>query len=43
KVTEILRSKMDDSLSTIHVERDRGINNLILSAILLRIATAKLE
>ena len=34
---------MDDSLSTIHVERDRGINNLILSAILLRIATTRLE
>lgn len=34
---------MDDSLSTIHLERDRGINNLILSAILLRIATTRLE
>lgn len=34
---------MDDSLSTIHVERDRGINNLILSAILLRIATTRFE
>ncbi|XP_043520738.1 helicase POLQ-like [Frieseomelitta varia] len=43
KVTELLRSKMDDSLSTIHVEKDRGINNLILSAILLRIATTRLE
>ncbi|KOX69175.1 Helicase POLQ-like [Melipona quadrifasciata] len=43
KVIELLRSKMDDSLSTIHVERDRGIHNLILSAILLRIATTRLE
>ena len=34
---------MDDSLSTIHVEKDRGINNLILSAILLRIATTRFE
>lgn len=34
---------MDDSLSTIHIDRDRGINNLILSAILLHIATTRCE
>lgn len=34
---------MDDSLSTLHIEKDRGINNLILSAILLSIATTRFE
>lgn len=43
RVTELLKSKMDDSLSTIHIDRDRGINNLILSAILLNIATTRCE
>ncbi|XP_071878783.1 mutagen-sensitive 301 [Bombus fervidus] len=43
RVTELLKSKMDDSLSTIHIDRDRGINNLILSAILLHIATTRCE
>ncbi|XP_015186066.1 PREDICTED: helicase POLQ-like isoform X2 [Polistes dominula] len=41
KVKELLISKMDDSLSTLHIEKDRGINNLILSAILLSIATTR--
>ncbi|KAI4487507.1 hypothetical protein M0804_005656 [Polistes exclamans] len=43
KVKELLISKMDDSLSTLHIEKDRGINNLILSAILLSIATTRSE
>ncbi|XP_047356162.1 helicase POLQ-like isoform X3 [Vespa velutina] len=43
QVKELLISKMDDSLSTLHIEKDRGINNLILSAILLSIATTRFE
>ncbi|KAL2744268.1 helicase POLQ-like isoform X3 [Vespula maculifrons] len=43
QVKELLMSKMDDSLSTLHIEKDRGINNLILSAILLSIATTRFE
>jgi hypothetical protein len=34
---------MDDSLSSLHIESDRGINNLILSAIQLNIATTRSE
>lgn len=34
---------MDDSLSTLHVNKDRGINNLILSATLFSIATTRSE
>ncbi|KAK2579380.1 hypothetical protein KPH14_003244 [Odynerus spinipes] len=43
QVRELLMSKMDDSLSTLHIEKDKGINNLILSAILLSIATTPTE
>ncbi|XP_076626865.1 mutagen-sensitive 301 isoform X2 [Colletes latitarsis] len=43
KVKELLLSKMDDSLSTLHVNKDRGINNLILSATLFSIATSRSE
>lgn len=34
---------MDDSLSTLHIDKDRGINNLILSAILFSMATTRYE
>lgn len=34
---------MDDSLSTLHIDKDRGINNLILSAILFSMATTRHE
>lgn len=34
---------MDDSLSSLHVEKDRGINNLIISAIQLNMATTRCE
>lgn len=34
---------MDDSLSNLHVDRDRGVNHLILSSILLSIATTRSE
>ncbi|XP_017875050.1 helicase POLQ-like [Ceratina calcarata] len=43
RVIELLKSRMDDSLSTLHVERDRGINNLLLSSVLYSIATTLLE
>ena len=43
KVKTLLMSKMDDSLSTLHVDKDRGINNLILSATLFSIATTRSE
>ncbi|XP_061931993.1 helicase POLQ-like isoform X1 [Apis cerana] len=43
KITELLKSKMDDSLSTLHIDKDRGINNLILSAILFSMATTRYE
>ncbi|XP_031836797.1 mutagen-sensitive 301 [Nomia melanderi] len=43
KVKELLMSKMDDSLSTLHIDRDRGINNLILSATLYSIANTRSE
>lgn len=34
---------MDDCLSTLHVNKDRGINNLILSAVLSSVATTRSE
>ncbi|KAG7204711.1 hypothetical protein KM043_005125 [Ampulex compressa] len=43
KVKELVVSKMDDSLSTLHEQTDRGINNLILSATLLSIAKTRAE
>ncbi|XP_014480295.1 PREDICTED: helicase POLQ-like isoform X2 [Dinoponera quadriceps] len=43
KVKDLLISQMDDSLSSLHVENDRGINNLILSAIQLNMATTRCE
>ncbi|EFN77230.1 ATP-dependent DNA helicase HEL308 [Harpegnathos saltator] len=43
KVKDLLTSQMDDSLSSLHVENDRGINNLILSAIQLNMATTRYE
>ncbi|CAL7945074.1 unnamed protein product [Xylocopa violacea] len=43
QVIELLKSKMDDSLSTLHLDKDRGLNNLILSAILLSIARTRFE
>lgn len=41
QVKDLLTSQMDDSLSSLHVENDRGINNLILSAIQLNMATTR--
>ncbi|OXU31363.1 hypothetical protein TSAR_014936 [Trichomalopsis sarcophagae] len=43
KVHELLRSKMDDSISTLHIEKDRGVNNLIISSVLLSIATTRAD
>lgn len=34
---------MDDSLSSLHIENDRGLNNLILSAIQLNMALTRSE
>lgn len=41
KVHELLTSRMDDCMSTLHLEEDRGINNLILSSVMLEIATTR--
>lgn len=38
---QLLTSRMDDCLSTLHLEEDRGINNLILSSILFSIAATR--
>lgn len=35
KIKELLSSKMTDSVSSIHTEKDAGINNLITSSVLL--------
>ncbi|XP_012216296.1 helicase POLQ-like [Linepithema humile] len=43
KVKELLMSQMNDSLSSLHTENDRGMNNLILSAIQLNMATTRSE
>lgn len=40
---DLLTSQMDDSLSSLHIENNRGINNLILSAIQLNMATTRSE
>ncbi|XP_078051698.1 mutagen-sensitive 301 [Augochlora pura] len=41
KVKELLMSKMDDCLSTLNIESERGINNLILNATLFSIAKTR--
>lgn len=43
KVEEMLTSKMDDCLSTLDKEIDRGINYLILSGILLSLVKTRQE
>lgn len=43
KVKDLLISQMDDSLSSLYIEGDRGLNNLILSAILLNMASTRSE
>ncbi|XP_039302244.1 helicase POLQ-like isoform X2 [Solenopsis invicta] len=43
KVKDLLVSQMDDSLSSLYVENDRGLNNLILSAIQLNMASTRSE
>ncbi|XP_011871560.1 PREDICTED: helicase POLQ-like [Vollenhovia emeryi] len=43
KVKDLLTSQMDDSLSSLHTENDRGLNNLILSAIQLNMALTRSE
>lgn len=40
---DLLTSQMDDSLSSLHIESDRGLNNLILSAIQLNMALTRSE
>lgn len=40
---DLLTSQMDDSLSSLHIENDRGLNNLILSAIQLNMALTRSE
>ncbi|KAF7995969.1 hypothetical protein HCN44_007936 [Aphidius gifuensis] len=43
EIEEMLTSKMDDCLSTLHQETDRGINYLILSGILLSLVKTREE
>ncbi|XP_058790306.1 helicase POLQ-like isoform X2 [Phymastichus coffea] len=43
KVRELLSSKMDDSISSLHEEKDRGINNLIISSVLLSVASTRAD
>ncbi|XP_011645819.1 helicase POLQ-like [Pogonomyrmex barbatus] len=43
KIKDLLTSQMDDSLSSLYIENDRGLNNLILSAIQLNMATTRSE
>ncbi|XP_070528849.1 helicase POLQ-like isoform X2 [Cardiocondyla obscurior] len=43
KVKNLLTSQMDDSLSSLHIENDKGLNNLILSAIQLNMALTRSE
>lgn len=40
---DLLISQMDESLSSLHIENDRGLNNLILSAIQLNMASTRSE
>ncbi|KAG5328374.1 HELQ Helicase, partial [Acromyrmex charruanus] len=43
KVKDLLISQMDDSLSNLYIENNKGLNNLILSAIQLNIASTRSE
>ncbi|XP_036138316.1 helicase POLQ-like isoform X2 [Monomorium pharaonis] len=43
KVKNLLTSQMDDSLSSLYVENDKGLNNLILSTIQLNMASTRSE
>ncbi|XP_012054135.1 PREDICTED: helicase POLQ-like [Atta cephalotes] len=43
KVKDLLTSQMDDSLSSLYIENNKGLNNLILSAIQLNIASTRSE
>ncbi|XP_014224131.1 helicase POLQ-like [Trichogramma pretiosum] len=40
-VSDLLRSKMDAATSSLHEDIDRGINNLIISSVLLNIANTR--
>ncbi|XP_066600630.1 helicase POLQ-like isoform X2 [Prorops nasuta] len=42
-VKDLFASKMDDCLSSLHMEKDKGIHNLILSAIFLSITSTKFD
>ncbi|XP_053594792.1 helicase POLQ-like isoform X2 [Microplitis demolitor] len=41
KVRELLRSRIEDCVSSLGTEENRGINNLILSSVMLSIATTR--
>ncbi|XP_043472655.1 helicase POLQ-like isoform X1 [Leptopilina heterotoma] len=41
KIRTLVTAKIEDILSSLHTEQDRGLNNLILSSVLLKIATTK--
>ncbi|XP_014219348.1 helicase POLQ-like [Copidosoma floridanum] len=43
KVRKLLSSKMNDTTSSLHTEVDRGINNLIISSVLLSTVTTRLS
>ncbi|XP_051169312.1 helicase POLQ-like [Leptopilina boulardi] len=41
RIRTLVTAKIDDVLSSLHTEQDRGLNNLILSSVLLNIAKTK--
>uniref|UniRef100_A0A0C9PWZ8 HELQ_1 protein n=3 Tax=Fopius arisanus TaxID=64838 RepID=A0A0C9PWZ8_9HYME len=43
KLRILLTSKMDDCLSSLHIEEDRGLNNLLLSSVMLSLASNRDE
>ncbi|XP_063972884.1 helicase POLQ-like [Diachasmimorpha longicaudata] len=43
KIQMMLTAKMDDCLSTLHIEIDRGLNNLLLSSVMLSLANNRAE
>ncbi|XP_015122481.1 helicase POLQ-like isoform X2 [Diachasma alloeum] len=43
KIRMMLTAKMDDCLSSLHTEQDRGLNNLLLSSVMLSLASNRDE
>ncbi|XP_011494066.1 PREDICTED: helicase POLQ-like [Ceratosolen solmsi marchali] len=43
KIRELLSSKMDEAITSLHIEKDRGMNNIIISSVLLSIAKTRFD